>query len=186
MSFTGREFMIERLSEEQNKLITWSLVIMATFAVAASLYYTRQVMIPFVLAVFIASVVSPVVDLLVVQLRAPRLVAVSIAMLVVLGIVAVFCLMLVLAVQTVVATVDQYSKDITKMSGELFDALRRWGIDVDKTKIAGEMTGQLRLAVTRTMGTLTGVAANGILILIFAVFLLAGRSTHTPQRGVYA
>ena len=41
------------LREEQDWLITVSLVVLASVALAVALIYTRAVMIPFVLAIFI-------------------------------------------------------------------------------------------------------------------------------------
>jgi predicted PurR-regulated permease PerM len=48
------------------------LVILSTIAVAGSLFYLRPVLIPFVLAVFIALALSSVVEFLCQRLRVPR------------------------------------------------------------------------------------------------------------------
>ena len=86
------------LLEEQRWLATASLLILATVALAAGLVYTRAVMIPFVLAVFITTMVSPVVDFQVVRWKLPRSVSIVVAILIVLGIVVVLGLVLIVAV----------------------------------------------------------------------------------------
>ena len=47
---------------EQIWLAVGSLMILATVALAATLIYTRDVMIPFVLAIFITAAVAPPID----------------------------------------------------------------------------------------------------------------------------
>jgi len=67
------------LAKERNEtrwLNTVSTVILATVAVAFTLVYTRQVLIPFVLALFIVSLVAPIQDLLALRLHFPRVLAV--------------------------------------------------------------------------------------------------------------
>ena len=51
-----------RVRNEQIWLAVGSLMVLATVALAAALVYTRDVMIPFVLAVFTTAAVGPMVD----------------------------------------------------------------------------------------------------------------------------
>ena len=53
-------------------LNTASIMILATVAVAGALYFTGPVMVPFVLAIFISYLVSPLVDFLRVRIRLPK------------------------------------------------------------------------------------------------------------------
>ena len=67
-------------SKESTRLITGSLVVLAVVALAVVLLYTRAVMIPFVLAIFIVSLVSPVLDFQVLRLKFPRSIAVVVTL----------------------------------------------------------------------------------------------------------
>ena len=62
---------------EQIWLVVGSLMILATVALAAALSYTRDVMIPFVLAIFITAAVAPLVDFQVRRWRLPDWLAVT-------------------------------------------------------------------------------------------------------------
>ena len=53
---------MERLRDQQSWLTTASLVALALIAIGFGLQHTRGVLIPFVLAIFLALVVSPLVD----------------------------------------------------------------------------------------------------------------------------
>jgi len=96
-------------SKEQNYLITVSLVILAFVALAVALVYTRAVMIPFVVALFIVSLVSPVQDFQVKRLRFPRVMASIVTLLVVFFFVALVSVLVALTIDTVVSTAKDYS-----------------------------------------------------------------------------
>jgi AI-2 transport protein TqsA len=96
-------------SGEQNYLITVSLVILAFVALAVTLVYTRTVMIPFVLALFIVSMVAPVQDFQVKRLRFPRVIASVVTLFVVFFVVALVSLLVALTIDTVVSTARDYS-----------------------------------------------------------------------------
>ena len=98
--------------KEQNYLTPVSLVILEFVVVAFALAYTRAVMIPFVLALFIVSLVSPVQDFQVKRLRLPRIIAAVVTLLVVLVIVVLVSLLVTYTIQTVVSTARDYSRSI--------------------------------------------------------------------------
>ena len=174
------------LRSEQIWLAVCSLMILATVALAAGLVYTRGVMIPFVLAVFIVTVVSPLVDFLVTRWRFPRSIAVSVAMLAVLALLAILGLMLVVAIHTMLRTAGEYSDSFTELTNKLIAQLGAWGVDVDQSKIVADLQGRIPGAVAQTVGTATGLLSNGFLIMIFAAFLLVGRTSANPSTGIYA
>jgi hypothetical protein len=64
-------YMTNKGRSEAVWLRTASLVILAVVALGFALTYTRAVMVPFVLALFIVSIVSPILDVLVIPCRGP-------------------------------------------------------------------------------------------------------------------
>ena len=84
--------------------MTASLAILATLAVAWLLHYTRSVMIPLVLSVFIVTMVAPILDHLVLVRRFPRPIAIAMALLVV---VTVGSVMLLMAIDSTMKIVDE-------------------------------------------------------------------------------
>jgi len=171
---------------ENTWLVTGSLVILAGVALAAALRYTREVMIPFVLAVFIVSLVSPVLDFQVLRLRLPRSVAVVISMLIVMVIIAVVCLLIAEAIQTIVATAGRYSADFASLAERAFVRMKDWGIELDQAKIVTDLRRRIPNLVTNTIGTVFGFLSSALFVYIFVLFLLAGRNPHIVHTGVYA
>ena len=174
------------LRNEQIWLAVCSLMILAAVAVAAGLVYTRGVMIPFVLAVFIVTVVSPLVDSLVVRWKFPRSIAVSVAMLAVMALVAILGLMLIVAIHTMLRAAGEYAGSFTALTKDLLSQLDAWGIALDPDRIFTDLQNKIPGAVAHTVGTATGLLSNGFLIMIFAAFLLVGRTSAHPSTGIYA
>lgn len=109
--------------KEQTYLTTVSLVILAFVAVAVALVYTRAVMIPFVLALFIVAMVSPIEDFLVKLLRLPRIIAIVVTLLAVIAIIAVVFLLIAHAATTIVATGWQYSEGFAYMANKALEPI---------------------------------------------------------------
>jgi AI-2 transport protein TqsA len=104
---------------DQNWLITVSLAILAVVALATALIYTRAVMIPFVVALFVVALVSPVEDFLVKRLRLPRIIAIVVTLLVVLAVISLVFLLVAQAVQTIVSTAGEYSASFAYVANKV-------------------------------------------------------------------
>jgi AI-2 transport protein TqsA len=104
---------------EQSWLTTASLVILAVVALAVALIYTRKIMIPFVVALFIVALVSPIEDFQVKRLRLPRVIAIIVTLLIVLFVIAVASLFAVQGIRTIASTAGEYSTSFAKMADKL-------------------------------------------------------------------
>jgi AI-2 transport protein TqsA len=114
--------MAERYGE-QSWLTTASLVILAVVALAAALIYTRAVMIPFVVALFIVALVSPIQDFQVKRLRLPRIIAIIVTLLVVFFVIAMVSVSVVQAIRTIASTAGEYSESFAELADELLKPL---------------------------------------------------------------
>ncbi len=109
--------------KEQSWLMAASVVILAVVALATALIYTRAVMIPFVVALFIVALVSPVEDFQVKRLRLPRIVAVIVTLLVVLSVISLVFVFVYQATQTIVSTAGDYSASFAYMANKLLESV---------------------------------------------------------------
>jgi AI-2 transport protein TqsA len=177
---------MDRLRDEQAWLVTASLSVMALVVMGFGLSYTRGVLIPFVLAVFLASVVSPLVDFQVVRMRFPRALAVIVAMLVVVVVLCGCGLIAINTIQTIVRSAGEYSSNIIEMGNDLLRRLKAWNISVDAQELFDQMKAAAPRITTSVVAGLTGFVSKGVLVLIFVGFLLAGRDSYAVRTGVYA
>jgi AI-2 transport protein TqsA len=172
--------------DEQIWLAVGSLMILATVALASALFYTRDVMIPFVLAIFITTAVSPIVDHMVVRMRVPGWLAIAVALILVLAILMLLGAALAVAVETILRTANDYSHQVAGLTQKLFVRLHSHGLKVDETRVSDALQARLPGVITTAAGTVTSVVSDGLLVLFFVIFLLAGRDSHQRQTGIYA
>ena len=171
---------------EQIWLAVGSLMILATVALAAALVYTRDVMIPFVLAIFITAVVAPLVDFQVRRWRLPTWLAVLTTLLLVLVLLALIGVVLIVAVQTMYHVASEYSAQVVALANQFLTRLKDYNIHVDQAHITQELESHLPTLITQTAGTVTSIISHGFLIVFFVVFLLVGRNPLQRHDDIYA
>jgi len=171
--------------DEYAWLTTGSLIILAAVALAVVFHYTRGVLIPFVLAIFIVSLVSPLLDFQVIRLKFPRSLAVASTVLVVIVIVGLICLLATLALQTVVAKVGQYSDSFVELTKKAFVTMQDWGVELDQQKVVNSLRNELPALLKNTFSRFFGLVSTAFFVLIFVIFLLAGRNPYAVRSGVY-
>ena len=174
-----------RLREEQNWLSTISLMIIAFIALAAGLHYTRDVMSPFVLALFITTMVVPIVELQVRHLKIPKPLAVTFALLVVLGAVALIGFLVIGALSTLISTVKDYNASLVQLFKQAMSWLEDWGIKVETERILQDLSWRLPHLATQSAGFFLQFLSEATLTVIFVAFLLAGRAAAPLKQGLY-
>jgi len=161
-------------------------MVLAVVALAVALIYTRTIMIPFVLAIFIVSLVSPILDFQVIRLKFPRPIAVTVTFLIVVIIIAILCFLIVDAIQTVVATAGRYSDSFADLAGQVISKIKEWGIDLKQEKIVADVRNKIPQLATNALGTAVGLLSSFFFVIIFVMFLLAGRNPYAVRSGVRA
>jgi AI-2 transport protein TqsA len=115
--------MMHDRKEEMNWVITVSLAILAVVALAAALIYTRAIMIPFVVALFIVALVSPIQDFQVKRLRLPRAIAMVITLLIVLALITLVSLGLAQVGRTIAYTATRYAEGFSGMADQMVEKI---------------------------------------------------------------
>jgi AI-2 transport protein TqsA len=172
--------------EYEQRIQTICLLFLTAVAIGTALYYLRPVLIPFVLALFLVYSLAPAIDLQVRRWRFPRWVAVLSTIF--LGCVLLFLLWLLIwsSVSQMAANADAYEQQMRELvkttAGKL--PLERFGIQPE------ELPRFLEVPQETTRGLLTGVVSsimsvlsNGLLVVIFMIFLLAGKGAAAPPEG---
>ena len=170
--------MTER-SDERAWLSTVSLLILAGVALAVALIYTRAVMVPFVLALLFSYLVSPIVDYMQTRLRMPRGVSILVALLIVVGIMTLLVMLISVSARGLADSAPIYRERLARMAASVFSVLDRFNIDLGQEAIL-EGLGQLPVfsVVRSTAGGVLGFLTSGFLVLVFTIFLLAGRTPN--------
>jgi AI-2 transport protein TqsA len=161
-------------------------MILAAVALAVALIYTRAVMIPFVLAIFITLLVSPLVDVMQVKMKVPRGLSIVFALLVVLAAMTLLGLLITSSVRGLADSAPIYREKFTSLAQQVFSILDRFDIDLGQADVI-EGLKQLPLfsVVRSTAGGVMSLFSNGIMVLIFVIFLLVGRKPYQHGTGIY-
>lgn len=177
---------IASLPEEQARLVTASLMVIAAVALAGALYFTRPVMVPFVLAVFVFYLVCPLTDLLELRIRLPRWASVLITLLVVAALLALLGLLITTSTRGLLDSVDIYREKLLAFAQRAFALLDRSGLDLGQQNVLSAIRDMpvLRMVQT-TAGTALGLLTDGFFVLIFVIFLLLGRRPDRRRTRLY-
>ena len=112
-------------SDEQAKVITGCLLLLSIIALAGVFYVTQAVLVPFVIAIFIATIVTPLVDLLVLKWKMPQIIAISLTLLLVLTFGFLICMTLIYSTQQVIYKAEnQYSEKFGIFINSVFEAAK--------------------------------------------------------------
>jgi AI-2 transport protein TqsA len=171
----------------EERIRTVCLLLIATVVVGAALYWLRPVMIPFVLAVFLAMAISPVVDFQVDRMRMPRGLAVFGALILALVILGLLGYLITTSAVKVAANAGEYQAQFTMLVRRVSEMLplERLGVDLDN--LMNIPIGAVGSMLVTTTNALVNIVSNGTLVAIFMVFMLIGGGTAaTRPSGTWA
>jgi AI-2 transport protein TqsA len=163
---------------------TVCLVVIATIGIAFSLWWLRPVLIPFVMALFIALALGMGVDLLAEHTRLPRRVALPLVLL--LGVLALLGAgaLVTVSVSELAANSDAYGAKIAALVDQAL-ALAPASIHAQ----LGEGVARLREIPVSTIGgllqtatnTVFSLLSNSLIVLIFVFFMMLGADTFSRR-----
>ena len=154
---------------ESNRVATASLLLIVIFIIGVVLKLAHPVLFPFFLAIFLSFTLYPVLDFLT-RFKIPRSVAIIFIFLVTFFIIYLLGSLLYSSVKTFAAEFPKYGQKINDIYAAISERL----------KIPSEepfnLMEQLNLnMLLSTLGNFLSFMSNLFLILIFLVFILAGR-----------
>ena len=170
---------------KEARIQTVCLVILTVLAGGAALYWLESMLVPFVLALFIAIGLNPLVDLLMRRLRLPRTLAVLVTLLVGFCILAAVGVLVSTSVGGLTENADMYQEHWNKLVERIVTmlSLDRFGIDAKNflSTISGDSSKGLHDLLLSIGSALTNVVSSGAVVLIFLCFFLFGAGGHKHQ-----
>jgi len=160
---------------EKNNALTIPGVLLSVFLIGVFLKLARSFMIPFVLALFFYFILSPVLDLLA-RLKIPRPLAVALIILVLFMVLYGMGVMFYESGKSLADEIPKYSQKM----GAMIDSLQvqfklnrtRWDPLLALKNLNIDQVGSVILT---SLGPFLSFLSNIFLVLIFLIFMLAGR-----------
>lgn len=167
---------------EKNKILTLSSSVVAIFVVGVVLRLAKPVLFPFFLAIFFYFVLSPVHDFLTDRLKIPRALAIVIILLFTFFVLYLMGVIFFSSGETFATEFPKYGPKFNAMVNSLQEQLKlpksKWdpfawveSLDINK----------LGALVLSSLGTVVSFFSNLFLVLIFLIFMLAGRGKLTVK-----
>jgi AI-2 transport protein TqsA len=158
---------------------TFCLVLLASISIAAAMKLFSAVIIPFILAIFLTFCFSPVIEVQMRLLRIPRSIALVTTIVLVFIVLLLVGLMVSAAVAEIVDNRAAYEQQIKNLFNKTVNSidLERFGLQAES--LSGSLLEMLSNAAKKVFsGTVNGIVSilsNGILVLIFMIFMLSGK-----------
>ena len=163
--------------KENNQLVTYSVLIITIIAVAIALYFTRSIMIPFILALFVRILIDPIIDFQTKNLKIHRFVAIIVAVII---IIAFFVLVVPFITDSLVLflkSADDYNTKVLFLIESIIYRLQEFEVEINKDAIIKYFLNLPFLEWTySTLSNGANFIVKFVLVVIIALFLLAGSS----------
>ncbi|MCJ7582116.1 MAG: AI-2E family transporter [Candidatus Aminicenantes bacterium] len=160
---------------DSNRVTAASLLLIVVFISGVVLKLARPVLFPFFLAIFLSFTLYPVLDFLT-RFKIPRSAAIVLILLVTFFIVYLLGALLYSSGKTFAAEWTKYGQKINDILASIFEKLPIPSREIESFNLMDQLNlnraGNLLLS---TLGTFFSFLSNLFLILIFLVFILAGR-----------
>jgi len=163
----------------KDNLLPVSLGILTAFALMVMFYFMKPVLVPFVFAVFLYFLVSPILDWFQCRLKLPRLLALILTFIGLLAFFGFFITVLGISLTGFISSSDIYQAKLLSLVDEISGIMLRFGVNIDLT-IFKKYFSELPLLdyVTEFSGGVVTIIGNILLVLIFTFFLVIGESSE--------
>jgi AI-2 transport protein TqsA len=163
-----------------------SLFVLAAVALGAALYFMRPVLVPLVLAVLLSYLITPVVDFIQVRLKVHRAIGVVAALLLAGALLTAVGLLISSSAARLAGKAGLYQEKLVEMGNDALALAQRIGIPVDAGVVRAQL-GELPVAgmLAGTLNSVVDSFSTFFLVLLFVIYLVAGRGPGEQGRGVY-
>ena len=173
-------------TQEYNTLISGSLLIMATVCVTIALSYTSKFLIPFVLALFLFYLITPLISWLVNKLKFPKWLAIVSSFTVIGVVFSILIPFLGGSITTFIKGADVYLNRVINLLETIFVFFEKYKINFGQQLIVDTIKN---MPIVNWASSLVGNAASlvttSFLVLVFLFFMLVGTSVTTERRGIW-
>ena len=173
--------------QNERRIQTVCLFILTAIAVGWALYFLRPVLIPFVLAIFFTYCLVPVIKLQMRYVRMPRWLALLSTLLFGVVLLGFLGSLVSASIGQMSTNAHIYQEQINQLLDKATAALplERFGVRpegfVDSLSQIPKNT--IRGMLSSTIGAIVNVLSNGLLVLIFMIFMLIGSTASEASTG---
>jgi AI-2 transport protein TqsA len=167
---------------ENNKFITFSLLILALVAIGFTLSFTKPIMIPFVLALIIRILIDPIIDFQIDNLHVHRIIAVFTSLLLIVFTFIIIIPFIVGSVATFLQSADDYNSKVLLLIDLLINELQKFNIQIDREIIRDTFINLPFLDwASSLLSNSANILSKFFLVIIMTLFLLLGKKSRNTS-----
>jgi len=157
------------------KINNYCLVTITVIAITAALIYTKPVLVPFVLALFIYVACSPLVDLIQKRAKVPQPVSVFITIILILLVFGVCFFFVAVSIEEFIRGAKVYKMRILDVFESMTVFLEAQGFDLRIETLKRDVSELPVFSVVKGLtGGVISIVSNMLLILVLVIFMLVG------------
>ena len=160
------------------RIQTACLVILATTAVGATLWWLQAVFVPFVLSLFIALGLSPLIDYLTTKLRVPKWAAVLLTLILAVTLLTLAAMLVMTSAQRLATNAPTYQALVLDQVDSALANLPLQDLGVNPDELLSLPLNAISTAAISITNAIVSLVSQGSIVLIFLMFLLLGGSAY--------
>ncbi|MDD0851911.1 AI-2E family transporter [Halobacteriovorax sp. GB3] len=162
------------------------LVILTLIALTGALVYTKAILIPFVISLFLYAISSPSILWLEKKFHFPRMVCALITIILFLCVMSIVVLFVVYSLKNFIAGADLYTQKLATFFEDVTVLLKTYGIHIDSSNIREEILSlPIFTYLKRFTGSIVSLVGNSTLILIITSFLIVGEGATKGENALF-
>jgi predicted PurR-regulated permease PerM len=166
---------------KENKVVTASLLIIVIFISGVVLRLAKPVLFPFFLAVFLSFVLAPLEDYMT-RLKIPRAIAIILILILTFLILYLLASLIYTTGKSFAAELPKYSQKVSTLLTSIQESLGISGAEWQPIDWASQFDlNKVGRILLDSLGPFLSVISNLFLIVLFLIFILAGRGQIEPK-----
>lgn len=174
------------MNESNTRLNNFCLIVLTAVALTAALIYTRTVLLPFVISLFIFSVASPTIRFMQARLRIPRALGIVLTLLVYFLLTGVLVFFVTNSLDSFIRSAGAYRDSIVEFISWGTVQAEKYGFKWEDRPLREELGNLPVFGIARHLtGNAMSFLGNSTLIFIFVMFLIAGEKGQPTKSSFY-
>ena len=163
---------------ENNKIVTGSLFIIASIAVAFILNFAQPFLVPLVIAMLIRILIDPIIDYQIDFLHVHRLVAVFVSLCLIIFLFIIIVPFIGSSVITFLQSADDYNNKVLILIDIGISQLKEFNIEIDRETIRNSLNNLPLLDwASKILSNSANFISKFVLVVIMTLFLLIGKKS---------
>ncbi len=172
------------MSDTQQRINSYCLMILAAIGLTSALIFTRPVLVPLVISLFIFAITSPFINFLQTKLKVPRVVSIVLTILIFLFFSTLLIVMVTSSIESFVKATTIYKERVIQAISFVNGLLESWEVNFDLRNIQNDLKKVPLESVLKGSSNFVSVVGNfslliignSTLIIIYVMFLIFGSS----------